>query len=331
MRHGSLGSARGGLGPPAESVRSRSWCAAAPPSRSGTGAGVDAGQLGCPSGQSSKGQGFHPVRATGEREDSIASVGGAPGTVAEDPRNLAVGLDAGGCEQAAGRAVAAASLACAGLTPVPRRERRRGPGSASAARRTGAWPGPSGLRARPRPLLLALDEAHQMGPGLARDVLNTVQELQSEGHPVLLILAGTPDLPRHLNAMGASFWDRSEKLPIGRLGPHDAAEAVRVPLVAAGRSITARCSGDSGAGEPRLPVLPAAVGQSAVGRLPESFRSDLGEGSRPLTGGLRIGAETVLRQTGMRSWRETGWRPWRLRYPGCFQARSGAGSNGCIG
>ncbi len=91
--------------------------------------------------------------------------------------------------------------------------------------------------ARRRPLLVALDEAHKMDPGPGRDLLNAVQHVQGEGRPVMLALAGTPDLPRHLNAMGASFWERSEPLPIGRLGPEDSADAVRIPLDAAGRSI----------------------------------------------------------------------------------------------
>ncbi len=94
-------------------------------------------------------------------------------------------------------------------------------------------------RARLRPLLLALDEAHKMDPELGLELLNAVQDVQGENRPVMLLLAGTPDLPRHLNTIGASFWDRSEKLPIGRLGPQDSANAVRIPLEEGGRSIDA--------------------------------------------------------------------------------------------
>lgn len=92
-------------------------------------------------------------------------------------------------------------------------------------------------RSRWRPLLVALDEVHKMDPGLGRDLLNAVQELQREDRPVMLLLAGTPDLPRHLNRMAASFWERNENLPIGRLGIEDSADAVRVPFEAARRSI----------------------------------------------------------------------------------------------
>ncbi len=92
-------------------------------------------------------------------------------------------------------------------------------------------------RARWGPLLVALDEAHKMDPELGREVLNAVQHVQGDDRPVMLLLAGTPDLPRHLNTMGASFWDRCRDLPIGRLGPADAADAVRIPLEDGGRSI----------------------------------------------------------------------------------------------
>ena len=90
---------------------------------------------------------------------------------------------------------------------------------------------------RKRPLLILIDEAHMLGIEPGRSLLSTVQAFQSKELPVLLILAGTPDLPRHLGAMGASFWDRSEQLPIGRLEPAAAADAVRVPFEERGRAI----------------------------------------------------------------------------------------------
>lgn len=96
-----------------------------------------------------------------------------------------------------------------------------------------------GRRACRGPLLVALDEAHKMDPELGRDLLNAVQHVQDEDRPVMLLLAGTPDLPRHLNTMEASFRDRCKDLPIGRLSSEDAADAVRIPLEDGGRSIQA--------------------------------------------------------------------------------------------
>ncbi len=93
-------------------------------------------------------------------------------------------------------------------------------------------------RSRNRPTLLLIDEAHRVGADAGEALLNAVQDLQGEDEPVLLILAGTPDLPRHLGKMGASFWDRSKQLPLGRLELAAAADAVRVPLEEHGRAIT---------------------------------------------------------------------------------------------
>ena len=40
---------------------------------------------------------------------------------------------------------------------------------------------------------------------VGRDLLNLSQEVRSRA-PFLLVLAGTPNLPAHLNRMDASFW-----------------------------------------------------------------------------------------------------------------------------
>ncbi len=76
-----------------------------------------------------------------------------------------------------------------------------------------------------------------VGVAPGRSLLGTVQAFRRVEVPVLLVLAGTPDLPRHLRAMGASFWIRNQRLRIGRLEPDTAAEAIRVPLEERGRSI----------------------------------------------------------------------------------------------
>ena len=72
-------------------------------------------------------------------------------------------------------------------------------------------------RARWEPLLLALDEAHMIDKVFGRDLLNIVQVRQGEELPVILLFAGTPQLPRHLNAIQASFWDRSENCRLDAL------------------------------------------------------------------------------------------------------------------
>lgn len=64
-------------------------------------------------------------------------------------------------------------------------------------------------RVRRLPLLLAWDEAHTIDKELGCRILNAAQALQSAGLPLLRVLAGTPDLPRPLQTIQASFWDRS--------------------------------------------------------------------------------------------------------------------------
>ncbi len=55
----------------------------------------------------------------------------------------------------------------------------------------------------------------------------------------MLLLAGTQDLPRHLNSMEASFWGGTRIVPMGLLESDTAADAIQIPLVAEGRSMTA--------------------------------------------------------------------------------------------
>lgn len=56
--------------------------------------------------------------------------------------------------------------------------------------------------ARRRPTLLAIDEAHQLGTGAGEVLLDKVPDLRGDGLPVVLILAGTPELPCHHATMG---------------------------------------------------------------------------------------------------------------------------------
>ena len=92
-------------------------------------------------------------------------------------------------------------------------------------------------RASKRPLLMLLDEAHTLDPRVGRELLNAAQAVGRKA-PFLLVLAGTPNLSAHLRTMGASFWNRGRKLPIGRLDESDAADAIRLPLKSEDTSIS---------------------------------------------------------------------------------------------
>ena len=84
-------------------------------------------------------------------------------------------------------------------------------------------------RARRKPLLVLLDEAHTLDLDVGRILLNAAQEAGGN-LPLLLVLAGTPSLEVRLNAMGASFWNRAQQLRIGRLSEEATAEAFSRPF-----------------------------------------------------------------------------------------------------
>ncbi len=85
-----------------------------------------------------------------------------------------------------------------------------------------------------KPFILIIDEAHRLTPAIAESLLNASQTVRLEGCPFLLVLAGTPNLRATLGQANASFWDRSEIVPLGRLSPDEASQALAVPLQAAG-------------------------------------------------------------------------------------------------
>ena len=84
-------------------------------------------------------------------------------------------------------------------------------------------------RCRKRPRAVLLDEAHNLDLDVGRALLNVSQRVRAEA-PFLLILAGTPNLVDRLGLMGASFWDRSKRLDIGRLDAAASFDALAKPL-----------------------------------------------------------------------------------------------------
>ena len=92
-------------------------------------------------------------------------------------------------------------------------------------------------RTSKKALILLLDEAHRLEPRVGEELLNAAQAV-GQAAPFLLVLAGTPNLRAHLQTMGASFWNRSQKLRIGRLDESAAADAIRRPLESGEASIS---------------------------------------------------------------------------------------------
>ena len=84
------------------------------------------------------------------------------------------------------------------------------------------------------PFALLVDEAHMLEAMFARQLLGASQEIRIEGGAFLLVLSGTPGLMQTLEAAQASFWERSQQMPISRLDQGAAAEALSQPLEASG-------------------------------------------------------------------------------------------------
>ena len=91
------------------------------------------------------------------------------------------------------------------------------------------------------PVLMLVDEAHVLEADVARILLNASQ-LVRRSAPFALVLAGTPDLKRHLSFAArrgpgpagakSSFWERlgPGDLRLGLLSTQDAENALRIPL-----------------------------------------------------------------------------------------------------
>ena len=95
-------------------------------------------------------------------------------------------------------------------------------------------------RCRKKPLAVLVDEAHTLALDVGGTLLNASQRTRSEA-PFLLVLAGTPGLPAHLDAMDASFWGRlgEGNLGVSLLDEEAAVEALTKPLAARGVSVEA--------------------------------------------------------------------------------------------
>lgn len=86
-------------------------------------------------------------------------------------------------------------------------------------------------RAKRRPFVLLIDEAHGLDPAIGELLLNEAQIVAAR-EPFLLVLAGTPDLKEALSRMRATFWDRSMMMGIGLLSADAVRSAIEEPLAA---------------------------------------------------------------------------------------------------
>ena len=89
------------------------------------------------------------------------------------------------------------------------------------------------------PFALLVDEAHALSPEIGGRLLDASQSIRRMGAPFLLILAGTPGIQQALQGMGTTFWERSLRVPVGRLKPGEDRDALMKPLKDSGCSTDA--------------------------------------------------------------------------------------------
>ena len=121
--------------------------------------------------------------------------------------------------------------------------------------------------ARRKPLLLLLDEAHRLRPEAGEALLTAAQRVASE-LPFLLVLAGTPDLRPHLGTLGASFWNRAEKIRLGRLNSEGAARGFGEPFREAGVPVDAAALDRMVRESQRYPYFVQLLGRAVWRTLP---------------------------------------------------------------
>ena len=84
-----------------------------------------------------------------------------------------------------------------------------------------------------------MDETHALSPEVGGRLLDASQSIRRMGAPFLLVLAGTPGIQQALRGMGTTFWERSLRMPVGRLKPGEDRDALMKPLEELG------CSADA--------------------------------------------------------------------------------------
>ena len=89
-------------------------------------------------------------------------------------------------------------------------------------------------RLRKGPMLLLMDEAHHYKENIMGFMLQIGQRLISTRHPLLILLAGTPDLNSYLMKIGATFMTRSKDIYINLLATEESKKALSEPFTVRG-------------------------------------------------------------------------------------------------
>ena len=128
-------------------------------------------------------------------------------------------------------------------------------------------------------LVILIDEAHTLDryPDETREFFNEVQALYMR--PLLLILAGTPNISARLNKIEATFWDRLDKIGIGLLDAEASQKALRTPLERMGYGVKADTLEKAASEAQRYPYFLQLIGRE-LHRAAKANPGKLGRGNR---------------------------------------------------
>ena len=129
-----------------------------------------------------------------------------------------------------------------------------------------------------QPLLLLLDEAHHYDLGPLATLLQKNQQLIAEGHPLGVIIAGTPGLDSHLDKAESTFIFRSEHVYIHTLSDAATRKALREPFRQADVDVAPDALEAMAAQTDNYPFFIQLVGQKVWDEVAQASREDVDVG-----------------------------------------------------
>ncbi len=153
------------------------------------------------------------------------------------------------------------------------------------------------------PLVLTVDEAHEMPPRDGMALLQIAQRLVRNRLPLLVVLAGTPCVWETLRRARVGFMARAGRLKIGRLARDATREALSVPAERSGLPFAADALeflvSESRGYPPFIQLLGKHAWEAAIGRDPNASRIGMEEaqaGARMTDGQREVLCDDHLRE-----------------------------------
>ncbi len=158
------------------------------------------------------------------------------------------------------------------------------------------------------PLVLMVDDAHEIPPRDGMALLQIAQRLIRDRLPLFVVLSGTPCVWESLRRARVGFMARARQLKIGRLESRDATrEALSVPAERSGLPFAADAleflAGESRGYPPFIQLLGKHAWDAAIGRGPNASRIGMGDaqaGARMADGQRETLCDDHLREAAAR-------------------------------